>query len=66
MSLRKAEQEVEKTEKKYHEATKDVELTRQLCDAEMCRVSSMFFFLLIRSFFFVRVVIKCKQWKSIE
>ena len=65
MSLRKAEQEVEKTEKKYHEATKDVELTRQLCDAEMCRVSSTFF-LFINSLVFVRVVIKCKQWKSIE
>lgn len=38
MSLRKAEQELEKTEKKYHEATKEVELARQTCDAEMCRV----------------------------
>ncbi|CAF4340042.1 unnamed protein product [Rotaria sp. Silwood2] len=37
MSLRKAEQELEKTEKKYHESTKDVELARQSCDAEMCR-----------------------------
>jgi hypothetical protein len=55
MSLRKAEQEVEKTEKKYHEATKDVELTRQLCDAEMCRVSSTFFFLLIRSSFLLEL-----------
>ncbi|CAF0924213.1 unnamed protein product [Rotaria sp. Silwood1] len=37
MSLRKAEQELEKTEKKYHESTKDVELARQSCDAEMCK-----------------------------
>ncbi|CAF3727978.1 unnamed protein product [Rotaria sordida] len=36
-SLRKAEQELEKTEKKYHDSTKDVELARQSCDAEMCR-----------------------------
>lgn len=39
MSLRKAEQELEKTEKKYHDATKEVELARQACDAEMCRVN---------------------------
>lgn len=39
MSLRKAEQELEKNEKKYHDATKEVEITRQACDAEMCRVS---------------------------
>jgi hypothetical protein len=38
MSLRKADQELEKTEKKYHDATKEVELARQACDAEMCRV----------------------------
>ena len=38
MGLRKAEQELEKSEKKYHEATKEVELARQTCDAEMCRV----------------------------
>jgi hypothetical protein len=38
MSLRKAEQELDKTEKKYHDATKEVELARQSCDAEMCRV----------------------------
>jgi len=38
MSLRKVEQELDKTEKKYHEATKEVELARQTCDAEMCRV----------------------------
>lgn len=38
-SLQKAAQELEKTEKKYHDATKDVELARQVCDAEMCRVS---------------------------
>ncbi|CAF1506204.1 unnamed protein product, partial [Adineta ricciae] len=37
MSLRKAEQELEKTERKYHDATKDVEIARQACDAEMCR-----------------------------
>jgi hypothetical protein len=37
MSLRKAEQELDKTEKKYHEATKEAELARQTCDAEMCR-----------------------------
>ncbi|UJR32682.1 hypothetical protein I4U23_020142 [Adineta vaga] len=37
MSLRKAEQELEKTERKYHDATKDVEIARQTCDAEMCR-----------------------------
>ncbi|CAF1201657.1 unnamed protein product [Rotaria sp. Silwood1] len=37
MSLRKAEQELDKTEKKYHESTKDVELARQSCDAEMCK-----------------------------
>ena len=37
-SLRKVEQELDKTEKKYHEATKEVELTRQACDVEMCRV----------------------------
>lgn len=42
MSLRKVEQELDKTEKKYHEATKEVELTRQACDAEMCRVRNMF------------------------
>lgn len=41
MSLRKAEQELEKTERKYHDATKDVEIARQACDAEMCRVSFM-------------------------
>ncbi len=43
MSLRKAEQELEKTEKKYHDATKEVELTRQNCDAEMCRVRKIIF-----------------------
>ena len=43
MSLRKAEQELDKTEKKYHEATKEVELARQTCDAEMCRVRTIVF-----------------------
>ncbi len=38
MSLRKAEQELDKTEKKYHDATKEVEIARQSCDAEMCKV----------------------------
>ncbi|CAF3005446.1 unnamed protein product [Rotaria socialis] len=37
MSLRKLEQELEKNEKKYHESTKEVEIARQTCDAEMCR-----------------------------
>jgi hypothetical protein len=62
MSLRKAEQELDKTEKKYHEATKEAELARQTCDAEMCRVRSnlyIFLFCLENSLIF-RVVIKCK------
>jgi len=46
MSLRKVEQELEKTEKKYHDATKDVEIARQSCDAEMCRVSFIHIFFL--------------------
>ncbi|CAF2140925.1 unnamed protein product [Rotaria magnacalcarata] len=37
VSLRKLEQELEKNEKKYHESTKEVEIARQTCDAEMCR-----------------------------
>jgi hypothetical protein len=66
MSLRKAEQELDKTEKKYHDATKEVELARQSCDAEMCRVRIK---IKKKSFdfkFFCRVVIKCKQWNLIE
>lgn len=38
MSLRKLEQELDKTEKKYHDATREVEIARQTCDAEMFRV----------------------------
>ncbi|CAF4361122.1 unnamed protein product, partial [Adineta steineri] len=36
-ALRKLEQELEKTENKYHAATKEVEISRQSCDAEMCK-----------------------------
>jgi hypothetical protein len=53
MSLRKVEQELEKTEKKYHDATKDVEIARQSCDAEMCRVSFIHIFFL-GSFFLIK------------
>lgn len=70
MSLRKLEQELDKTERKYHDSTKDVELARQSCDAEMCRVSLCVLFFSIfstkkKSIYF-RAVIKCKQWNLIE
>ena len=37
-AIDKAESELQKIEGKYHDSTKDVELTRQACDAEMRRV----------------------------
>ncbi|CAF3870713.1 unnamed protein product [Adineta steineri] len=36
-SIQKATEELERTEIKYHTSTRDVELARQACDAEMCR-----------------------------
>ncbi|UJR14375.1 hypothetical protein I4U23_001371 [Adineta vaga] len=36
-SIKKAEEELEAIERKYHTATKDVEIARQACDEEMCR-----------------------------
>jgi hypothetical protein len=38
-TLRKAEEELERIETKYHTATRNVETARQACDVEMCRVS---------------------------
>jgi len=39
MQIRKAEEELERTETKYHLSTRNVELLRQECDAEMYRVN---------------------------
>ncbi|CAF4868928.1 unnamed protein product [Rotaria sp. Silwood1] len=36
-TLQRAEQDLEKIERKYHDSTKNVELARQSCAAEMCR-----------------------------
>ncbi|CAF3807228.1 unnamed protein product [Rotaria sp. Silwood1] len=38
-TLQRAEQDLEKIERKYHDSTKNVELARQSCAAEMCRIS---------------------------
>ena len=38
-TVQKAEDDLEKIERKYHDATKDVELARQIWDGEFCRVS---------------------------
>jgi hypothetical protein len=37
-AIRKAEEELENIERKYHLATRNVEIARQACDVEMCRV----------------------------
>lgn len=37
--MKKAEEELEKIERKYHASTKEVELSRQVCDTEMQRVN---------------------------
>lgn len=37
--IQKAEEDLEKTERKYHEATKNVEFARQAWDGELCRVN---------------------------
>ena len=38
-TIQKAEEDLEKIERKYHEATKNVELARQAWDGEFCRVN---------------------------
>ncbi|CAF1070134.1 unnamed protein product [Rotaria sordida] len=37
MTIQKAEEDLGKIEKKYHNSTKNVEIARQLCAVEMCR-----------------------------
>ncbi|CAF2706637.1 unnamed protein product [Rotaria sp. Silwood2] len=37
MSIRRAEEDLEKIERKYHDSTRNVESVRQLCAAELCR-----------------------------
>ncbi|CAF0866204.1 unnamed protein product [Didymodactylos carnosus] len=36
-SLRKTQEDLDRTERKYHEATREVEVARQACDSEMCK-----------------------------
>jgi hypothetical protein len=55
--MKKTEDELEKIERKYHTATKDVELLRQACDAEMYRVNIYrnYFFLTSLSFIWLEL-----------
>ncbi|CAF1406523.1 unnamed protein product [Adineta ricciae] len=41
-SVRKAEEDLKSIEHKYHISTRDVEIARQACDAEMCRSCDQF------------------------
>lgn len=69
MSLQKSEQELEKAERKYHEATRDVEIARQSCDTEMCRVSDLIRTsrsIVLFSLKIFSAVILCKIWKLID
>jgi hypothetical protein len=62
--MKKTEDELEKIERKYHTATKDVELLRQACDAEMYRVNIYrnYFFFDIIIVYLVRVAINYNKW----
>jgi hypothetical protein len=68
MSLRKADEELEIIERKYHEATKDVELAREACDAEMNKVNIKIICLSNKKYIYLvlRVVSKFKTWNCIE